>query len=41
MAVILFLIASWVLAADGILVTSNRRDFQKISGLLIEDWNKP
>ena len=32
-------IASIVVSVDGILVTSNRRDFQKIPGLLIEDWN--
>ena len=32
-------IASIVLSVDGILVTSNRRDFQKIPNLLIEDWN--
>ena len=34
-------IASIVLSVNGILVTSNRRDFQKIPGLLLEDWNTP
>ncbi len=32
-------IASIVLSFDGILVTGNRRDFQKIPGLVIEDWS--
>jgi len=32
-------IAAIVSAAGGILITSNRRDFDKIPGLIIEDWN--
>ena len=32
-------IASIVLSVNGILVTSNRRDFDRIPGLVIEDWN--
>lgn len=27
-------------AAEGTLVTSNRQDFDKVPGLLIEDWNR-
>ena len=33
-------IAAIVLAAGGTLVTSNLRDFEKVPGLLIEDWNR-
>lgn len=32
-------IASITLSVDGILVTSNRRDYDKVPGLKIEDWN--
>ncbi len=32
-------IAAIVLSVNGILITSNRRDFDKIPGLVIEDWN--
>lgn len=32
-------IAAIVLAVGGILITSNRRDFDKVPGLIIEDWN--
>ena len=31
-------IASIVLSQQGILVTRNRKDFEKIPNLLIEDW---
>jgi len=33
-------IAALVLAVDGILVTSNRQDYDKVPGLTIEDWNR-
>ena len=32
-------IAAIVLSVNGILVTSNRRGFDQVSGLAIEDWN--
>ena len=32
-------IAAIVLSVNGILITSNRRDFEKVPGLIIEDWN--
>jgi tRNA(fMet)-specific endonuclease VapC len=34
------LIASIVLAHDGILVTHNTKEFRRISGLKIDDWVK-
>jgi len=34
-------IAAIVLIKDGILLTRNRRDFTKVSGLTIEDWTLP
>lgn len=32
-------IASIVIANNGILVTRNRRDFEKVPGLIFEDWS--
>jgi tRNA(fMet)-specific endonuclease VapC len=31
-------IAAIVLVHDAVLVTSNMRDFEKVSGLKVEDW---
>ncbi|RLC20796.1 MAG: hypothetical protein DRI57_03980 [Deltaproteobacteria bacterium] len=33
-------IAAIVLSVNGILVTSNRRDFDKVPGPVIEDWSQ-
>ncbi len=32
-------IAAIVLSVNGILITSNRRDFDEVSGRIIEDWD--
>ncbi len=33
-------LAVMVLSVDGILVTSNRRDFDRVAGLRMEDWHQ-
>jgi tRNA(fMet)-specific endonuclease VapC len=35
------IIAATVLAGDGILITNNEREFQRVSGLVIENWTQP
>jgi tRNA(fMet)-specific endonuclease VapC len=35
------IIAATVLAGDGILITNNEREFQRVSGLVIENWAQP
>ncbi|MGE5605664.1 MAG: type II toxin-antitoxin system VapC family toxin [Bacteroidota bacterium] len=35
------IIAATVLAGAGILITNNEREFQRVSGLVIENWAQP